>query len=235
MIANYLAIIAGGMLGSAHCIGMCGGFAAAISATDRPIGPILARQLLYCLGRIFTYAFLGSLAGYGGFYLSMLRWGPLDPQQILSIAAGLTMLLAGLGALGRVRLPYSWSRLLSQLVSPLYSYFLNARGWWGYFVAGLFNGLLPCGLVYSFLAIAAASGTPQHGALTMAFFGLGTVPAMVTIGCGTKLMTHHLRMRVYRVAAVLMIAFGLVTIWRGLPRETPCCEESPRLAIRQYD
>lgn len=225
MIGEYAAVITGGFLGSAHCIGMCGGFAAAISAADRPFWPIFARQMVYNSGRVFTYAFLGGLAGWSGVFLSQYRIGSFNPQQLFSVFAGVTMLLVGLSTLGVVRMPAGYGRAFATLVAPLYGYFLNARGWWGYFAAGIANGFLPCGLVYSFLALAAAQQGPVPGMALMACFGLSTMPAMVTIGCGTKLLTHSVRMRVYRVAAVLVIVLGVVTVWRGWPSAGPCCEQ----------
>ncbi|MEK6645013.1 MAG: sulfite exporter TauE/SafE family protein [Planctomycetota bacterium] len=232
MIGELSAILAGGFLGSAHCIGMCGGFAAAIGAADIPFWPIFARQLVYNVGRVFTYAFLGCLAGAGGGYLSTIQLGPLNIQQAFSILAGTIMLIVGLSALRVVRLPASWLRYTTGLFSPLFAHLLNARGWSGYFTAGIANGFLPCGLVYSFVALAAAKSDPLHGMILMIAFGFGTLPAMMLIGCGASVMTHATRVKVYRVAAVFVIGLGLITVWRGWPREEPCCHDEPALSLR---
>jgi sulfite exporter TauE/SafE len=95
----------------------------------------------------------------------------------------------------------------------------------GTFGAGVATGFLPCGLVYSFLALAVASGGLESGLMQMAMFGLGTVPAMVLVGCGGKLLTIGMRQRVYRLAACFVIALGALTVWRGLPvhAEGDCC------------
>ena len=224
MMTQALAVLAGGFLGSAHCIGMCGGFAAALGAGDRPMWPIVARQLVYNLGRVFTYVFLGALAGSSGLYLSSLRIGQYGPQQIFSLIAGVTMLGVGLSALGVLPLPARLTKLGSGLLAPLFAYFLNARGWWGYFAAGLANGFLPCGLVYSFVALAVASGSAAAGMVIMAAFGLGTIPAMLAIGCGSSLLTRAARQRIYRAASVMVIVLGAVTLWRGRPgAEAACC------------
>lgn len=230
MIAELAPVLAGGFLGSAHCLGMCGGFAAAIGAADVPFWPIFARQLVYNVGRVFTYAFMGCLAGAGGTYLSNVQIGPVNVQQIFSILAGAIMLLVGLSALQIVRLPASWVKYTTGLFSPLFAHFLNARGWFGYFTAGIANGFLPCGLVYSFVALAAARGDVVGGMAVMIAFGLGTIPAMMLIGCGTTIMTHATRRRIYRVAAVFVIGLGALTMWRGWPRESPCCHESAALS-----
>jgi sulfite exporter TauE/SafE len=225
MIAQLVAVLAGGFLGSAHCIGMCGGFAAAIGTTDRPFWPIFARQLVYNLGRVFTYAFLGCLAGASGLYLSQFHLGPINPQQAFSMLAGVIMLFIGLSTLGVLRLPNRIDAGLKQLLAPLFAYFLNARGWWGYFSAGLANGFLPCGLVYSFLALAATQSGPVSGMALMISFGLGTIPAMLLVGCGSSALKLSMRMHIQRLAAVLVVAFGLLTVWRGLPsRKGACCQ-----------
>lgn len=227
MIAESLAITAGGFLGSAHCIGMCGGFACAVGAGRARFWPLFARQLLYNTGRVFTYAFLGALAGSTGLYLSRFQLGPVNPQQAFSLLAGAIMIFIGLATFGLVRMPPAWSAATSRLFAPLFAYFLNARGWFGYFLAGMANGFLPCGLVYAFLAMAAAAQDGPHGALVMILFGLGTMPVMLAIGCGARMMTRSVRMRVYRVAAAFVVVLGSVTLYRGWPSDGTTCCHSP--------
>jgi len=218
----------GGVLGSAHCVGMCGGFAAAIGATERPFWPTLRRQLVYSSGRVFTYAFLGALSGFAGLWLSQFRTPLVGAQQIFSMFAGVIMLLIGLSVLGVLRFRLGPPPVLSRIIGPIYSHFFAARTTVGTFGAGVATGFLPCGLVYSFLALAVASGRLESGLAQMAVFGLGTVPAMVLIGCGGKLLTLGVRTRVYRVAACFVILLGGVTIWRALPIHPAgdCCQVS---------
>jgi sulfite exporter TauE/SafE len=119
------------------------------------------------------------------------------------------------------------------LLAPLLAYFLNARGWWGYFSAGLANGFLLCGLVYSFLALTSAQDTALHGMTLMICFGIGTVPAMLLIGCGTTFLKQNVRLRMYRAGAALVVDFGFVTIWRGLPSgSADGCHSASRAEIR---
>lgn len=221
----------GGVLGSAHCIGMCGGFAAAIGATQRPFWPTLRRQLVYSSGRIFTYAFLGALGGFAGLWLAQFRTPLVGAQQLFSIIAGVIMLLVGLSVLGLLNVRLGPPRVLSEIVGPIYRHFFAARNLPGTFGAGVATGFLPCGLVYSFLALAVSSGRLESGLAQMAMFGLGTVPAMVLVGCGGHLLTHRMRQRVYRVAACFVIALGALTVWRGLPvhAEGDCCHVSSSL------
>jgi hypothetical protein len=219
-MSELIAVSLMGFLSSAHCVGMCGGFAAAIGASDRAIMPVLARQLVYNLGRVFTYAFLGACGGFAGLYLSRFNSALITVQQLFSGAAGVTMLLVGVSLLGLRAVPRARLERLTSLFAPLFSHFLNARG--GFFLAGLANGFLPCGLVYAFLALAVATGSVAEGMLTMTFFGAGTVPAMVLIGLGSALLNRTVRLRVMRLAACFIIIAGAVTITRAFPAKDNC-------------
>jgi len=220
---EYGAVFMGGVLGSAHCLGMCGGFAAALGAADIPFWPVFARQLIYSLGRICTYSFLGAVSGAAGLYLSQFRTPLVQVQQVFSFLAGAFMIVIALSVFGVLPRRYGTS---GGLLAPVFAQFLNARTWLGFFLAGLANGFLPCGLVYSFLALSVATADVTRGMLTMAMFGLGTAPAMVAIGCGSRLLPGGARLRVLRGAAVLVLVMGGVTIYRALPASAgSCCHD----------
>jgi sulfite exporter TauE/SafE len=98
------------------------------------------------------------------------------------------------------------------------------------FLAGMVNGLLPCGLVYAYLALAASAGDFLGGGLTMALFGLGTLPVMVLLGCGGSLLRRVSRGHVLQVAAWCVVLTGVLSIVRGVgfvqlpgPLEPPGC------------
>lgn len=222
------AVLVGGLLGSAHCIGMCGGIAAALGTLDIPMRPLVLRHLAYNVGRVFTYAFMGAMAGAAGLWLGQYRLPLVAAQQVFSILAGLIMLAVGLSVLGVLRLPRAWA--LPEVLSPLFKALLNARSSGGFFLAGLANGFLPCGLVYAFVAMAAASGTVLGGGALMAAFGLGTIPAMLAVGCGSRLFTHATRLRVYRIAAVLIVVLGGVTVARAFTAPSGACHDASRHA-----
>lgn len=225
-VAELVAVAAGGFLSSAHCIGMCGGFAALVGVGRGSIAPLVARQGLYNLGRIFTYAFLGALAGAAGLFLSRWRVLGIAPAQALAWLAGLLMILLGLSTLGVLRYRGMPLGILGGAMARIFAGFLNARGNLGYFLAGMANGFLPCGLVYSFLALAAATGDGLGGSMVMVAFGLGTAPAMLVIGCGVRVATPALRRHVLRVAAVFVVALGGLTIYRGgITPGGDCCSE----------
>src|SRR5262245_15231585 len=106
---GWFMIFVGGLLSSAHCVGMCGGFALALGAGGRSHAVNLLRQLVYGLGRVFTYTVFGVAAGYAGARLTA-DWQPLmNVQAVLSIAAGLALIALGLDAAGLLRWPRSAS------------------------------------------------------------------------------------------------------------------------------
>lgn len=219
---QYWAMFAGGVLGSAHCVGMCGGFALAIGATKPPFWATLVNQLVYSAGRIFTYTFLGAVVGAIGLYIGHWRGTLVEVQRVMSIVAGVAMLLVGssvLFGLGLERLTHRWPILTAPVtrMAKAFTHLLNGRTRWSFFLAGLFTGFLPCGLVYAFVALAMSRGTVEGGALTMTAFGLGTVPAMVLIGCGGWAAGRTTRVRVHRVAAFFVVVLGFATVARALP------------------
>lgn len=223
-MTQWLAVFVGGLLGSSHCIGMCGGFAIGIGASVEKLGPATARQLTYSAGRILTYCFLGAMGGFAGLYLQRFRTPLLTVQQVFSIVAGVLMVIVALSILiprrGAATSPKSGC-VTASLLGP----FMRLPGQIGVLLAGVATGFLPCGLVYGFLAQAAATSSIHLGALTMLAFGLGTVPLMVATGCGGQFMTHHTRMRVYRVAACVVLVMGAITVRRGfVSRSDRCCD-----------
>jgi uncharacterized protein len=222
-----------GLLSSAHCLGMCGGFVVTIGATRQPIGPLALRQLVYSFGRVTTYAFMGAIAGFSGLYLSRFDSTLVTMQQVFSIVAGVMMLAIGASVLGLFRLPVLKSLGVGSLFAPLFQQLLSAKGTHGFFLAGIANGFLPCGLVYAFVAKAVASGSMVDGLSIMIAFGLGTVPAMVAMGCSGQLIGHAARHRILQVAACLVIVAGVVTIVRAIPSVTPCedCAEDVALVV----
>ncbi|MBX3395075.1 MAG: sulfite exporter TauE/SafE family protein [Phycisphaerae bacterium] len=222
---EYGAVVAGSFLASAHCIGMCGGLAVAVGATQRSTWPLIERQLIYTAGRVFTYSFLGAVGGLAGRSLARLDTTFVSVQQAFSFIAGVAMVFVGLSSLGWLPTRrIGGLSVLSSAWSSLFQQFLNARGRFGHFIAGIATGFLPCGLVYAFLAMAVARADAINGMLWMAAFGIGTAPAMVTIGCGGSLLSRTARIGMLRTAGCAMILMGGVSIYRAVPKEAPCCE-----------
>jgi sulfite exporter TauE/SafE len=209
----------GGLLGSSHCVGMCGAFALTVGlGARRPSGNI-ARQLVYCSGRVFTYGILGATAGYAGFSLAR-RTGVLVPLQgWLSIVAGLWLVVQGLLSLGMLP-QVGWGNPKTRAARPclsgaLLGSFLSSPRWTDVFLAGMGNGLLPCGLVYAYLSLASSTTSLTGGLATMLAFGAGTIPMMVLTGAGASVLSHAARRQLFRVAAVCVVLTGVVAMSRG--------------------
>lgn len=233
-------IFLGGVAGSLHCVGMCGGFACGLGPARGGQLATLARHLTYNLGRVCSYAFLGALAGHLGMLL-MTHAGEGTPiimlQRIFSIVSGLLMLWIGLQLAGLLRargdaLAGAGMPWFVQALRTL----LRAPGPGAPLAFGVLNGLLPCPLVYAFVAQAAASGSAPGGLAVMIAFGLGTFPAMLLMGAigiwwrarGARTQpiqasflpapAARLDWRVHgvRAAGGLIVLLGLITLARGL-------------------
>ena len=200
-----------GLLGSAHCVGMCGGFVALLGAGSQ--GNAAPRQGAYFAGKTATYAAFGALAGAAGASLTDL-FGALGGT--LSVALGSLMVVTGAAVCGLAwRGASAPGAHVAARLGPAIGRLVQSGSLASIAGLGALNGLLPCGLVYGMLAIAAASGSAGGGALTMAVFGLATVPALALTGwLGSRLRPQN-RLWMQRVAGVLVIAIGVLTVARG--------------------
>jgi sulfite exporter TauE/SafE len=242
---DILAIVTAAFLGSfGHCLGMCGGIVIAYSSAKIDKGWNKAHEvtahLLYSLGRITTYVTLGAIFGAIGGVAKFNNYA----NGILTIVAGIFMILAGLSLIGKVefltKLEHSFSR--SGWYQRAFRYVLRDRSLYSFYLLGLLNGLLPCGLVYFFAVEAASTGSPLWGAFVMLIFGLSTVPALLGLGLFTALFTKsNLRRVMINLAAIVVVVYGLYTLYRGYdfirhPDKSllNCCEgEAERPVERQ--
>jgi len=204
-----------GLLGSGHCFGMCGGIAGSLGAMGGAGGraAALGSALLFNGGRLVGYGLLGGLAalllGGAGEMLAVPMWG-----RWLRLLTALMIALIGL------RYLFGW-RALDWLekagggvwarVSPLAARAAAMPGWTGRLVLGLCWGLLPCGLVYTLLLTAAATGAFGSGALTMLAFGAGTLPAMLGLTLASPLLSAFLADRWTR--RLIGLALVLLAVW----------------------
>ena len=191
-----------GLFGGVHCVAMCGGVVGVL-CTAAPRCPSAGRQgrlaqapywLAYHGGRVSSYAALGAL--FGG--LGSLSTG------VFPLELHLAGLPSGVRALESLGAPL-WARL-----APLTKRVLPLRTPWHALVLGGLWGLMPCGLLYGALALAASAGSPALGAATMAAFGLATLPVMLTMSAVAQGVARWLaRPWVRRLAGGVVLAFGL--------------------------
>lgn len=222
-------IVVGGLLGSAHCVGMCGGFALTLGSAAATWRANLVRQCVFGCGRVFTYSALGAAAGFGGRKLVLTAtW--TNAQAWLAVVAGVLLLWQGLTATGLVRLrrrPIA-AKPAACLGPGLLGTLLRTRGPTAALAAGVVTGLLPCGLVYAFLALAAGSGAMERGLLVMTCFGLGTLPLLTLVGLGTSLVGLAVRQRMLQAAAWCVVLTGAVSLARGAAAfQTPLTADTP--------
>lgn len=215
MISCWLVMI-GGLLGSSHCVGMCGGFAVLVGLHTGTVWGNLRAQLIYSLGRLVSYATLGAVAGFAGRRLTSSLPQMINVPSLLCLAAGLFLFREGLLASGLIRRRIGGSSTTGCLLGPLFSTILKTPGARNTFVAGVVTGLLPCGLVYAFVSLAASSGDLLEGSTLMLAFGAGTVPLMVLTGCGASLLSWTVRQRLWQFAAWSVMLTGVLTFGRGL-------------------
>lgn len=213
-----------GLLGSFHCVGMCGPIALATPNIGQSFLEKLLAKLLYNLGRVFTYALLGLLLGSFGMGLKLAGL-----QQSISIGAGVIIILG-------VLLSSKWlnsftgnpfSIIKGQSIAKLF----QKKSYAALFLIGVLNGLLPCGFVYIGLVGSVATQDAYQGVLFMALFGLGTLPLMLGVSMLGQFLSLDLRRRINKLTPVFAIIIGCVFILRGMNLGVPYL--SPKIQQEQ--
>lgn len=208
------------LAGAGHCLGMCGGISLSLSMgvaeASRRGYRLWWWQLLFASGRVSTYVALGALAGgVGQWFLTRLpAAGP-----VAWILAATLLLLAALMLLdkdmGLVRLErfglQVWRR-----IQPLTRHLVPIRHAGQALLLGALWGFLPCGLLYSALALAVSSGNASTGALVMLVFGLVTVPPVAAGGVATGLLSILRRSGWRRLTASIIVLMALWMLWQGI-------------------
>ena len=206
----------GGLLGSAHCVGMCGGIAALIGLNTKSFANNLRAQLVFSAGRLMSYSLLGGAAGFAGKRLVESVPQLIHVPAILCVVAGLFLIREGLLATGIWKQTVSGTSITGCLMRPMFQAIMSTPSQMRSLFAGIATGLFPCGLVYAFVALAASTHDFLSGVLTMTAFGAGTIPMMVLTGCGVSMLSWDARARFWKVAAWSVVITGLLTVGRGI-------------------
>lgn len=210
---QLLAAFTIGLLGSLHCVGMCGPIALALPVPGKGIAGRLVAAVVYNLGRATTYALLGVALGGIGRAVSLAGF-----QQAFSIGLGIFILLLVLIPTIMARMvhpPRFYTRVVNKLQVAMGNE-LRKHGIYSLFVIGLLNGLLPCGFVYIALAGAAATGNWYTGAAYMALFGLGTLPLMTGLILAKNQIRLSIRKSLSKAMPYAMAVIGALFILRGM-------------------
>ncbi|MCP4993767.1 MAG: sulfite exporter TauE/SafE family protein [Gammaproteobacteria bacterium] len=220
----YLSAFVVGLLGGVHCVGMCGGIVSALTFSlaenhRRTAAAMLPFQLAYNLGRMTSYLLAGAVMGGLGMLLAQLL--PVYYAQFfLLVLAGIFMILLGLYLGG-------WWMLLNRLeragarlwrcLEPLGRRLMPVSSPYRAFTVGVIWGWIPCGLVYSMLVNAIATGGALQGAGLMLAFALGTMPNLLLIGMLAGAAARLAQSVVARrVAGGIVVLFGMHTLWQAM-------------------
>jgi len=203
-----------GLLGSFHCLGMCGPLAFSLPKAGFHELTVLSGRLIYNAGRIISYAIIGGVLGLigKGIFLTGFQHG-------LSITLGV-ILLVGL-VFPRVfkwNFFYSFPNKVKARIIPLF----RKRGLSFSFLVGLMNGFLPCGLVYMAVAGALATGEPFLGMQFMILFGLGTLPMMLFAAYSSYVLPAKFKLHVQKAIPAFVVVMAVALILRGMNLGIPC-------------
>lgn len=204
--ASYAVLFVVGVLTSIHCVGMCGGImlSQSINKESKSKFEAMKPALLYNIGRVISYTFLGGVVGAIGSVFAL----SLSAQAGLQIFAGVFMIMMGLNMAGfsafrklQIKLPAAACKLQSKPRTPL--------------LVGILNGLMPCGPLQTMQIFALGTGSAAAGALSMFMFSLGTVPLMMTFGAISGLLSKGYTKKLLKFSGIFIIALGVMMGNRG--------------------
>jgi sulfite exporter TauE/SafE len=201
-----------------HCVGMCGGIVIAYSSTKidhkKPWFSQSISHLAYNIGRVITYTILGFIFGTLG---KTLAFTPITKGILFSLT-GVLMILAGLSLSGKLGFLNAIEISVSNKTwfQKLFRKIMSTKSLSSFLFLGMLNGIIPCGLVYSFAIIAASTASPIWGALVMLTFGLSTIPTLFFLGMVTKILQKgKTRKIMMTISTILVIAYGIFTLYKG--------------------
>lgn len=200
---SLLAVFLMGLFGSAHCLGMCGGFS--VIAGRAGWWPA------YGLGKTLTYAILGALAGLVGHSVLVISAG----QQVLSIVTGVVLVVIGAATAGLISDRLAIGGAVLRRVGPLLGKAMGRGRIRGPLAVGALNGLLPCGLVYAALMMSMEAARPLPSATLMAAFGVATLPGLGLLTLLEGRLSAGRRRLIVSLGGWLVMLFGAMTIWRA--------------------
>lgn len=238
-------VLIASLLGSGHCVGMCGAFVTLVVAGDG--GPSRQRlAVAYHLGRLASYAALGAIAGLlggafdiGGAAFGIQRSAIMLAGAMMVLIAAIMLLRAAGVRLPHIRLPAAPRRVLAALHRIAWTMRPLPRS----AMIGVLTPLLPCGWLYAFVITAAGTAHPILGGLVMACFWIGTVPALAVLGLGVQWLAGPLRRHVPLATAFLLGAVGLwmllgpatLPALANVAADRPLTTEAALVHVRELD
>jgi sulfite exporter TauE/SafE len=207
-----------GLMGAGHCIGMCGGLVGALSLSEAGKKGGWLFHLLYNLGRITTYTFIGAVVGWLGSAMAYTDQFRMLTRSLL-LASDLFIILVGLGTAGM----FTWLNASSlDFPGPMQAMTSVLHGLrklppaLAALPLGLLFGFIPCGYLYAVAITAAQSADASTGALMLMAFGLGTAPSLLIFGGATQWLSGRARTWMLRIAGLLVSGMGIINLLRHL-------------------
>ena len=207
-----------GLIGSFHCIGMCGPIVVALPLKKHTLISKISGAILYNSGRVITYSLLGIMFGVLGRGIHLAGF-----QQWTSILLGTIMIVSVVFPYffrTKITIGSLFSGLAARLILRLKKLFTD-RSYFSLLMIGLLNGLLPCGLVYVAIAGAINSGNVGSGALFMMLFGIGTIPLLLVATLASDAIGQRIRMKMQKVVPWFVFMLGVLFILRGMSLGIP--------------
>jgi len=214
-----------GFIGSVHCIGMCGPLTMALPFSQQKSIFKYISMTLYHFGKILSYASLGLIVGLFGKQIFVI-----DSQQSLSIIIGMMMLIYVVWVyLVKINAQLNPLQFIQAPVLKALTALFKNKKLYVFIILGFLNGLLPCGMVYLALGSAMSTGQPFHAALFMAFFGMGTMPALLMVALGGQMLGFEWRRKLQTALPVFIMGMGVMLILRGMNLVIPLL--SPHIEV----
>ncbi|OSY87988.1 membrane protein [Tenacibaculum holothuriorum] len=212
-----------GLLGSFHCVGMCGPIAFMLPVNRHNKVQQFFQITSYHFGRLFTYATIGLLFGLLGKGFNFFGF-----QQQISIFVGVLMIVSIVipQLFAKLKVTNSLSKLVIKVKSSLGKE-LQRKDNNTFFTLGFLNGLLPCGLVYMAVFGAITSTNISSAILYMVLFGLGTIPLMTSVVYVGNFTNGLLRNKIQKAIPYVVVFIGVLFILRGLGLDIPYISPMP--------
>ena len=221
-----------GLMGSLHCIGMCGPIAFMLPVDRTNNYKKFGQIFIYHFGRLLAYGTIGLVFGLLGKGLYVF-----GIQQKLSIAIGVLMIIVVLIPF-KIFSKYNLSKPLFKVITGIKNRLgqeLKKKRPDTFLTIGFLNGFLPCGLVYMALFGAVAMGSPREGSLYMILFGAGTIPLMTSAIYFSGFLKGTARQKVQKLIPVFVIIVGALFILRGMGLGIPYISPEPILNMVSGD
>jgi hypothetical protein len=213
-----------GLLGSLHCLGMCGPIALALPLNQTTKASFILSRFLYNFGRVISYSLMGLVFGLLGDRLKLIGL-----QQFVSVGAGIIILVYAIFPQKSetliLSIPFMKNILgkINKIIAPLF----KEKSVYALLKIGILNGFLPCGFVYVGIAGAISTGSPLNGMLFMMLFGFGTIPLMFTVTLFSSVINLKARLKLRKIVPAFVVVLAILFILRGLGLGIPYL--SPKL------